>query len=193
MTAARKLMDADEFLEWAFDREGVWELVDGVPVPKYGAELMAGARQEHDIITVNLLSLLNTALRGRCRVFSEAIGTRVHNKRLRRPDVTVDCGPKRQGSGETTTPTIMFEVLSPTTRSEDLLRKPFEYRGLPTLQQFALLEPLAAVGTLWSRDPEGRWSDQPLSGLDSSIDLSSVGIQLSMTDVYFGVDLAEPG
>ncbi len=58
-------MTVPEFLEW--DRHQAWrhELVDGAP------QAMTGARFEHDLIVVNLISTLSTRLRAagsHCRI-----------------------------------------------------------------------------------------------------------------------------
>lgn len=188
--AARRPMTADEFLVWCLDQDGTWELVEGRPVLKDPQpEMMAGARQEHDLVRGNLEAALRTRLRGRCRVWGEAIGIRVASGRLRRPDVTVDCGPRRQGSAETDTPTVIFEVLSPGTRGNDILRKPREYRELPTLQAFVIVDPLSPDCWVWSRGEDGAWTDRYVRGLDAVLALPAIDVSLPLSDVYEDVEL----
>jgi hypothetical protein len=59
MNVVRKLMNGDQFLDWRQDQPGRWELVSGTPV-----RMMAGAKQRHDRIVVNLIADLRNALRG---------------------------------------------------------------------------------------------------------------------------------
>lgn len=55
--AGREGMTADAFLIWRLDREGTWELVDGVPVLKFdnGPKMMAGGTKRHARIASNLI------------------------------------------------------------------------------------------------------------------------------------------
>lgn len=59
MNVVQKLMTADQFLEWRQDQPGRWELVSGTPV-----QMMAGAKQRHDRIVVNLIVALSAKLPG---------------------------------------------------------------------------------------------------------------------------------
>jgi hypothetical protein len=59
MNVVRKLMTADEFLEWRQDQPGRWELAAGTPI-----QLMAGAKQWHDRVVINLILALGPRLKG---------------------------------------------------------------------------------------------------------------------------------
>lgn len=190
MTAARKLMDADEFFAWAEEREEVWELVDGVPVMKR-PEAMSFTTQRHNRIVTNLLIALSSRLAGRCSVWTESIGARVTASRVRRPDVMIDCGPANPSGREASAPTALFEVLSGSTRNTDLQRKTFEYRSLPTAMHFVVLEQEIAVCTHWRRGEDGAWRDELIDGLDGVLTLQALGISVPLTEVYAGVELDE--
>ena len=181
--AALKLMTADEFLEWSLHQEDRYELVDGRPV------LMPGARQSHDDVVVNLLEHLSRRLRGKpCRPRTADVAARMTKGNVRRPDVTIDCGPRRPDSAESHGPTVFFEVLSPSTRRVDLVRKANEYRTLPGLKHFVLIEPDTVLVQVWSLSPEGEWGDPvELEALADEIDLAAVGVRLPLAEVYEGV------
>ena len=186
--AARRLMSTDEFLEWCLEQEGRWELVDGVPV-----EMMAGAKQPHDVIVVNLITALDRRLGdGPRRPSTADVGARMTGGNLRRPDLTVDCGPLNTNSAESTEPTVFFEVLSPSTRGVDFLRKPAEYKLVPTLRHFVLLEAQVAYAWVWSRVDADRWSDAFVSGLDGVLELPGVGVSLPLSEVYRRLSVADP-
>ncbi|WP_309644197.1 Uma2 family endonuclease, partial [Phenylobacterium sp.] len=172
-----------------------WELVDGWPVLKFDRrpEGMAGASNSHDQIVVNLIALLRAHLRGGpCRAKTADQASRMARGNIRYPDVTIDCGRQRPGEYETSEPTVFFEVLSPSTRGFDLLRKADEYRAVPTLRHLVMLEPDRAEAMIWTRDAEGRWP-QPLEvkGLDGAVALPAVGVTLPMAEVYEDVTLGE--
>lgn len=180
MNVQRKLMSADEFLAWRQDKPGRWELVGGTPI-----QMMAGAKQRHDRIVVNLIVWLAQKLRGtRCRPWTADIATRIPNGNVRQPDVTVDCGDVRDEALDATAPTVVFEVLSPSTRTFDQLRKVDEYKRVPTMRHVVLIDPDRPRIILWTRDDADAWADREVDGLDGALDLRAIGVTLAMTEVY---------
>lgn len=188
MSTALKLMDADQFLVWAEGREGTWELADGVP-ELVRPEMMSRTTVGHDRVRSNIEFSLRQRLRNRCEVFSESVATRVSSRKVRCPDVTVDCGRPNSSSLESAAPTVLFEILSPSTRNVDLQVKPSEYGALPTVQHYVIVEPDAPVCTVWSRTPQGGWENQPIIGLSGIIELTAVGVTLPLAEVYDGLEL----
>lgn len=191
--AARQRMDPDTFLIWCLDQEDTYELVDGVPILKFdnGPTMMAGATESHDQIVVNLISRLREMLRGgRCRAKTADQAARMERGNIRRPDVTIDCGPRRPESYESSDPSVFFEVLSRSTRRFDLLRKTDEYRRVPGLAHFVLLEPDRPWALLWSRDADGEWLNEELTGLEPVLALPGAGVSLSMAEIYEDVEIA---
>jgi len=86
-----RTMTADEFLVWNLSQDERYELIDGVPVP---LRAMNGASNVHDMIVVNIIIALGNKLRSnRCRPTTADTAVRTAIKRVRRPDVTVECGP----------------------------------------------------------------------------------------------------
>jgi Uma2 family endonuclease len=178
MNAQPKLMTADEFLNWRLSQSGRWELVRGVPI-----RLMAGAKQRHDVIVVNIISALKTRLRGTgCRPWTADVATRIPNGNVRQPDVTVDCGPRRDDALEATAPVVSFEVLSPTTKTVDRDRKLAEYKRVETMRHIVLIDPYAPRVVLWTRDVA--WSDHEIEGLDAEVDLGAIGITVPLAEIY---------
>lgn len=79
-----------EFFAWQERQEARCERVGGVPV-----RLMAGARNVHDDIVVNLLAEFRTRLRGGpCRPFMGDGSIETLPGQIRRPDLGVDCGAR---------------------------------------------------------------------------------------------------
>lgn len=104
--------------------------------------------------------------------------------------LTVDCGPRSPNGLASVEPAVCFEVLSPSTRRFDLLKKADEYRRTPTLKHFVLLEPGQAKVMLWSRDADGDWAPQEIAGVDGMLDLPAIGVSLPMAEVYEDVELS---
>lgn len=181
MNIVRKLMSADEFLDWRQDQPGRWELVAGTPI-----QMMAGAKQRHDRIVVNLIVTLGNRLKGRtCRPWSAGIATRTPAGNVRQPDVTIDCGPIRDDALVSTSPTAVFEVLSPSTRTFDQVRKVDEYKTVPTLRHIVLIDPDRPRVVLWSRASEAdAWTDIEVVDEGASIDLTAASVGLALAEIY---------
>ena len=193
-SAAPKLMDSDEFLKWCLTQETKWELVDGVPVPKDlidPATGMTGTTIKHDRVTTNIIIALGSRLRGKpCAVRTQDIAVRTRNlRKIRRPDVLVDCGRPKPEDMDAAEPTVVFEVLSPTTRQTDLLRKAEEYKGVGTLKHIVMVEPDVAFVLHYARGVDGSWLEIPLEGLEAVIELGAIGETLPLSEVYEGVEL----
>lgn len=185
MNAALKLMTPEAFLLWCLDQPDRWELVHGVPI-----RMMTGATQAHDRIVVSIIADLHQRLRGKpCRAHTADVASRMPEGNIRRPDVTIDCGPSDARSLESSAPTVFFEVLSPSTRTFDKVRKPEEYKGVPSLRHIVLIDPDRPRVWLWSRGEEGPWGDEDIDGLDGVIALTALGLTLPLATVYEDVEL----
>ena len=108
------------------------------------------------------------------------------------PDVTVICGDAEldpdDARGETiVNPRLIVEVLSPSTEAYDRAKKFRRLMRRPSLQEYVLVaqdEPW--VESLY-RHPDGVWRMIPAFGLDQSIRLESIGVDLPLAEVYAGV------
>lgn len=89
---------------------------------------MAGGSIAHSAICAQLTYLLVGALRGTpCRAYSSDTRTKLAQKRYLYPDVIVACG--EQIGTMLTNPTVVIEVLSPSTEQRDRGAKFRSYRG----------------------------------------------------------------
>lgn len=190
MAEARpRSMTADEFYLWQLDQDERFELVDGFPVP---LRAMTGASNAHDVILVNCIAELHARLRGTpCRVASADTALRTAIRNCRRPDVTVDCAPPQASSYEAHRPTVVVEVLSPSTSKFDRFTKLDEYRRHPTLRHILLVDPDSVAAKLYSRPDEGAWSAVDLVGKDAIVDLPAIGTALPLGTLYDRLEMAE--
>jgi Uma2 family endonuclease len=148
----------------------------------------AGGTPDRAAISVNISTLLSTGLRGRrCRVFSSDLRVRVVATGLGTyPDVTVVCGVPAFDSADrrqqtVTNPRLVVEVLSPSTANYGRGEKLTHYQQIAALEEIVLVAQDENRVDVWRRTPEG-WSLQ--SVIAGSIDLHSVGVQLSLAEIY---------
>lgn len=178
-----ELMSVEAFFAWQERQAERYELVGGVPV-----RMMAGARNVHDDIVVNLLAALHSALRGSgCRPFTGDGSVETLPGQIRRPDVGVDCGARDPNAMKAAEPKLVAEVLSPSTRDFDAFEKLAEYKTLESLDHILLIEPNAAEIMLWFRGDARAWVKQRVAGLDAALALPALGASLALSDLYDGV------
>lgn len=109
---------------------------------------------------------------------------------VRYPDVVVE--PKgAAGKGlATTTPTLVVEVLSPTTAELDLSTKPAEYTSLPSLVAYIVANQDAPELTVWQRRQDGAFPDAPvvIKGRQAKLELVALGLSVPLADIYASID-----
>lgn len=181
-------MTRAEYLRFENEAETRHELEDGVVID------MAGGSLEHSRLGANVITALGNAVRGGpCAVYSNDLRVAVPRKlRYRYPDATVVCGEAAvvpDDEHTITNPTLVVEVLSPSTERRDRGVKAEDYRSIPTLQQYVLVAQDRAYVERYTRSAEGDWLLRTFFGLDAVVPLDAIGARLALSDVYAGVTL----
>ena len=181
-------MTPEEFYAWQEGMDERYELVDGYPVPRCPDIVgMTGASRRHDQIVANILRALGNQLEnGPCRTFTADTAVRTYKGR-RRPDAGVECGKLDEESYEVGEVRMVVEVLSPSTRDFDTLGKLDEYKAIESMDHVLLVEPNAPQAMLWSRAADRSWTNAQIEGLDSTIEVKSLGVALKLDAVYAGL------
>ena len=182
----------EEYLEIEYTAERRHEYYNG------RIYLMAGGSPRHAIIIGNLQANLHAALRKRpCFVASSELRVAVSESGLYTyPDVVVACGePKYAGNrGETLlTPTLLIEVLSPSTELLDREFKAPQYQMMETLQEYALVSQTEARVEVFRRQDSVNWLLSEFIGLDSAAHFDSINTSVSLADVYAKVRFEQDG
>ncbi|MEZ4776282.1 MAG: Uma2 family endonuclease [Bacteroidia bacterium] len=156
---------------------------------------MAGGTPEYGQLQVNTGTALNNALRAAgkpCRTFSSDVKVAIQSARRRfYPDLSVVCGPVERDHKETqaiTNPVLVVEILSEGTESLDRGEKFWAYRQLPSLREYVLVSQHKVLIEVFSRTEDDTWRIQTLSESDQTVELPSLGIKLSVADIYFGME-----
>jgi Uma2 family endonuclease len=155
---------------------------------------MSGASEAHNLIVANLVSLLITGLRGRpCKAYPSDMRVQVRaTGPYTYPDASVVCGRAEftdQQKNTLRNPTVVFEVLSPTTESYDRGAKFGHYRTLESLTDYVLISLDEARVEHYARQPADKWLLSVYNGLEAVALLPSIGCELPLADVYDKVEL----
>lgn len=189
-TAPQRLTYA-EYLRIEASTDERHEFFDGVVLA------MAGGTMAHAKVKVNLTIAIGTALRGRpCQPYDSDQRIRVPATSLATyPDLSVVCGPRVpdvEDRHAATNPTVLFEVLSPSTEAYDRGEKFAQYRRLPTLQQYVLVDAQRVSVEVFSLNDHGRW-ELTEYGAGDRVELGAIGVTVSVDELYEGwePDVAE--
>ncbi len=142
-------MTADEFLAWAESlpkEAGKFELWDGEVIVKHGPVGQQHAeRSQHWDAKFALGRALFEAIKHTglpCHVAVDGPTVRFADNKLVEPDVLVYCGEKvPRDALEVPNPSIVAEVLSPSTGTMDLGVKLQGYFTVPTVQHYLVIDP----------------------------------------------------
>jgi Uma2 family endonuclease len=180
---ARELFTLEEYFEMEEKSSILYEYVAGEIFA------MADPSQAHEIIAINLASPLHAHLQDRpCRTYKTR---RLQFKCLGddfvyRPDVWVACGDTRNAKGDyVDEPSIVIEVLSPSTARIDKREKVSSYREIPALDEFVLVAQKPAHVMIYRRAEQ--WQPQILDSLEEVLEFRSVELAIPVRRIYKGV------
>jgi Uma2 family endonuclease len=161
---------------------------------------MTGGTFNHARLVGNVHGELRAQLRGRpCEAFTSEVMVRIDATGLHTyPDGSALCGKPqaertRDGTGDLIllNPSVLLEVLSPSTERYDRGDKFGHYRQIPSLQEYLLVSQDWMHVERFARDPEAptHWRFSDASGPDGEVELPSIGCVLRLRDVYERVDV----
>jgi Uma2 family endonuclease len=81
-------------------------------------------------------------------------------------------------------PLLVVEVLSDSTRSYDTVDKYIQYRKIPTLQYYLLVEPETMLITCLTKQEDGEWISNIFTKPDATITLDKLNTSIRIGDVY---------
>jgi len=183
--AMRKTMTLAEFLAWE-DRQEVKHEFDGMRVIA-----MSGGSAAHAAIQRNLAVALHTRLRGKpCDFYGSDLKFLTAEGTVRYPDGMVVCVPVETKAKWVENPTVVFEVLSPSTTKTDRFEKAREYEATPSVQRYVMLEQDAPHAVVYRRDGD-RWTHDILLA-DAVLALPEIGVEFALAELYEGLAFETP-
>jgi Uma2 family endonuclease len=157
---------------------------------------MSGASREHNLITVNISRELSQQLKGRpCETYSADMRVKVLDTGMYAyPDVVVVCGDPAFEDAHVdtlTNPTVLIEVLSPSTEAYDRGAKFSHYRRLSSLREYLLVACDRFSVVRYTKDHD-RWIFAEVNAEDEVITLAAIGCTLSLREIYDRVRFPVP-
>ncbi len=153
---------------------------------------MSGGKLKHNMLAVNLIVALANRLKGKpCQPYNS--DTRIHIKKnslFTYPDVSVFCGdPESLNDDEYNflNPTVIFEVLSPSTRDYDRTTKFQLYRDIPSLKMYVLAEPEYPFIEAFHINAQGFWELHEYKNLEQTLLLPVLQTELPLVAIYQGI------
>jgi Uma2 family endonuclease len=155
---------------------------------------MAGAKVAHNTIAVNAATLLSNQLKGKpCRPFNS--DQRIHiekNSLFTYPDISVVCGEietRNNDDWNILNPTVIVEILSPSTRDYDHGQKFKLYRDIPSLKEYVLIDSESINVEVFFINDHNHWELMEYSSIDDQFTLQSLQVKLELKEIYEGTKL----
>lgn len=163
------------------------EYIDGEILP------MTGGTTNHNEIALNIAANLKFGLRGKSyKVYMGDVRLWIPRYRVYTyPDVMVISGePIYEGTGKSTVinPILITEVLSKSTGNYDRGDKFEYYRSIPEMQEYILINQYKYYIEQFAKNNEGKWVLTEYTSKDDILSLNSINMQISLSDIYAGVN-----
>jgi Uma2 family endonuclease len=149
---------------------------------------MAGATEVHSRLAMRIGVLMTVKLQDRCRVYGSDLNVYLEKQDLCvYPDAMVICGEPqfwRKRKDVIVNPTLIVEVLSPSTEAYDKSLKATYYRGLASLQHFILVAQDKVFIEHSARQEGGDWRVRQYEERGSVLELGGLGISVMADEIY---------
>lgn len=185
MTAQPKTqLTLDEWLEGERSSQDEWyEYVAGEVFA------MSGGTAEHYQLIMNISGTLWSQAKTRpCKVYGQGMRLKVQAADAGKyPDLMALCSEPEFHDGRRDmllNPSLIVEVLSPTTEGYDRGEKFALYRQIPSLQEYLLVAQDRVAVELYTRAEHGQWLFTAFDDAQAEVTLPSIGCELALAEVY---------
>lgn len=177
-----------DYLKKERESEGKNEYYDGLVLA------MSGASLKHNIIDRNLVSILHNFLKGKeCQVLPSHM--RVSNPSRENylyPDASIVCDkPVMEDDvfDTLTNPSVIFEILSPSTKGSDKRRKFFFYMQIPSLKEYIMIDSERRYIIAGRKQADDSWKFEELVDTAYALLIETIHLSVPLTELYEGTEL----
>lgn len=155
---------------------------------------MSGPKVQHNIIAINFLSQLALKLRGKsCRPFGS--DQRIHiekNTLFTYPDISIICGEIKtlnDDNWNVLNPTVLIEILFPSTKNYDRGEKFMLYRDIATLKEYILVNSETIHIEVFRLNTSNHWELEEYRNVAEMLQLPAVDVSILLSEIYEGTNL----
>ena len=177
-------MTVEEYIEFEERSEIRHEFINGnlIPIP--------GTTDDHNEICFNLTAMLKQVLRDKgFRIYTEAVKAQLTSLTdYTYPDVMVTNDPRDlENRYIKKYPSVIFEVISKTSRIEDSADKFLRYKNIESLQNYILVDSENVLVEVRLKLENGEWEAAAYLSPDARFPVPALGLELELADIYEGV------
>lgn len=171
-------ISVEDYLEGERESDIRHEYVDGQIFA------MGGASELHNTVAAELHTAINSRLPDHCRAWMADMKVKIEHAGktyFYYPDIMVACGPNTGNQYIRTNPVLIVEVLSSSTRRNDLNEKLTNYTKVPSLLEYVVVSQNTPQLRIFRRRTD--WQAEYYSAGDVFV-LESVGLEMAVEGVY---------
>ena len=159
---------------------------------------MSGAAPRHNIIFTNLLVGLANRLKGKkCQPYGPDLRINIpQNTLYTYPDISVFCDEFKTSEDDEDSviePSVIIEILSPSTSNYDRGEKFMLYRDIPTLKEYILVDTASIRVEIFRINSSGHWELEEYKLLQENLLLPSIQISIPLSEIYGRTKLINSG
>jgi len=191
-------MEAKVFDRTDYSQEEYFELFDKferkIEYHDGKIEMMAGASGAHNEISMNLTLGLGRNP-NKCKPHSADWAVKIPDfNRYVYPDLSFTCKPPTyEGKNRRflTTPSLVIEVISESSEERDEVNKFKWYFSLPSVKEYILVNSLKMEVKSFLRKDKKTWIMQSLWEEDQTLEIETLGMEISLKEIYNDVLLLD--
>ena len=158
---------------------------------------MSGAANRHNMIFSNIFGEMCLQLKGKpCRPYGPDMRLNIpENTLFTYPDISIYCGEPESIPGDEESfihPTVLIEILSPSTREYDRGGKFKWYRDIPTLQEYILVDTKTLNVEAFRLNKSKHWELEENTLLSETLSMPSIDVSIPLAEIYATTKLAIP-
>lgn len=182
----------EEYIAFELREEAKYEYFDGFVVERMPHTLL------HIRAMMNVFTSLSNKLdRQDYEVFPSVLRIKVPAAfPYRYPDVSITRGKliveNLLGQDMLVNPQVIVEVASPSTKGSESGERFLAYQSIETFQEYLLVAQDVAHVTRYVRQADNQWLRADFIRMDCVVELKSLGVELTLQEIYQGVDFPPP-
>lgn len=154
-----------------------------------GVTSMSGASFNHNLIFSNLFSFLGAKLKDTKYIpFGSDMRMNIpENTLFTYPDISIYCNEIKHLDEDKDTslqPTIIIEILSPSTKDYDRGSKFKLYRDIPSLKEYIMVDSESILAEAFYINENQNWELKEYKDINDSLKFISLDFEVSLKDIY---------